>query len=129
MQFRTFCVSALTDEGASELNAFLRSHRILSVDKQMSEQENKWLFCVQYLATNEGSNSERRSKVDDPGLFEYFGGRGEYATQRNEERKGFFLCALRSFALSSLTESARCFGQDSRTCFPTYTFGRMLTDS
>lgn len=48
--------------------------------------------------------------------------RDEYATQRNEERKGFFLCALRSLVLSSLTESARSFGQDSHNCFPTYTF-------
>ena len=42
---------------SAELNGFLRSHRVLSVDRRWVDQgtESFWSFCVDYLETGGGS--------------------------------------------------------------------------
>ena len=52
MAYRFFAIP-IRDEGsaAAELNGFLRSHRVLAVDRRWVEQgsESFWSFCVDYL--------------------------------------------------------------------------------
>ncbi|QDU85603.1 hypothetical protein Pla163_27350 [Planctomycetes bacterium Pla163] len=52
MQLQVFAVPMVGDEAALEqVNAFLRSHRVLSVDKTAVVHEGRqfWSFCVEYL--------------------------------------------------------------------------------
>jgi superfamily II DNA helicase RecQ len=75
MAYRVFVVP-VRDEGpaASELNGFLRSRRVLSVDRRWVEQgtESFWSFCVDYLESGgggpspaaAGKNGALRGKVD-----------------------------------------------------------------
>jgi superfamily II DNA helicase RecQ len=57
MAYRIFVVSA-RDEGAAtaELNGFLRSHRVLAVDRRWVKQDGEcyWSFCVDYLESGAG---------------------------------------------------------------------------
>jgi len=72
MAFKFFTVPILNSDAAeSELNAFLRSHRVLSVDRRCVDQgpSSFWSFCVDYLEQGAaGSSGSRqpanRSKVD-----------------------------------------------------------------
>lgn len=53
MQYKFFQIPALDPSLAeTELNAFLRSHRVVTVDKQFSSSSSGgfWAFCVTYLA-------------------------------------------------------------------------------
>ena len=52
MQFRLFCCPASGEEvPLEELNAFLRSHRVLSVERELvsAGSSPSWCFCVEYL--------------------------------------------------------------------------------
>src|SRR3989304_10088219 len=52
MQFKLFSIPATGDsEAEEELNRFLRSHRAVSVQKELvqSGQTACWYFCVEYL--------------------------------------------------------------------------------
>ena len=52
MQFRLFSIPATGDtEAEEELNRFLRSHRAVSVQKELVQggQTAYWCFCVEYL--------------------------------------------------------------------------------
>jgi superfamily II DNA helicase RecQ len=52
MQFRVFAIPATgSPDLEAELNAFLRSHRIVSVQKTLENWESspRWCFCVEYL--------------------------------------------------------------------------------
>lgn len=50
MQLKVFSVSAQGgEEAVEEMNRFLRSHRVLSIEKRMVEQGGYWSFCVEYL--------------------------------------------------------------------------------
>ena len=56
---------------AAGLNGFLRSHRVLTVDRRWVDQgaESFWSFCVDYLesaggSSSEGKNGPVRGKVD-----------------------------------------------------------------
>jgi len=50
MQLRVFSVPAEgSEEAVEDLNKFLRSHRVLSIEKRMVEQGGYWSFCVEYL--------------------------------------------------------------------------------
>jgi superfamily II DNA helicase RecQ len=52
MQFKLFSIPATGDAGAEEeLNLFLRSHRAVSVEKELVQggQTAYWCFCVEYL--------------------------------------------------------------------------------
>ena len=73
MSFKFFTVS-IQDDGtaAAELNGFLRSHRVLSVDRRWVEQgaSSFWSFCIDYLEHATGglgparAGSAPRGKVD-----------------------------------------------------------------
>lgn len=57
MQLRLFVLPVKNLEAAeAEMNAFLRSHRVLSVKKELvAEGENSfWTFCVEYLESAPG---------------------------------------------------------------------------
>ena len=52
MQFKLFSIPATGDaEAEEELNRFLRSHRAVSVQKELVQggQTTNWCFCVEYL--------------------------------------------------------------------------------
>ena len=52
MAYRIFRVPLLADSSAmEELNGFLRSHRVLNVDRRFAEsgEQSFWTFCVDYL--------------------------------------------------------------------------------
>lgn len=52
MQFKLFSIAATGDtEAEAELNRFLRSHRAVSVEKQLVQSGGTacWFFCVEYL--------------------------------------------------------------------------------
>ena len=67
MAFKTFTIP-IRDSEASEadLNAFLRSHKVLSVDRIWVDQGSNsfWSFCVDYLESAVGStgSSHRRDR-------------------------------------------------------------------
>ena len=58
MAYRVFTIS-VRDEGsaAADLNGFLRSRRVLSVDRRWVDQgsESFWSFCVDYLESSGGA--------------------------------------------------------------------------
>lgn len=68
-QFATFYVP-IRDDGqmVEELNAFLRSHRVLHVEKQV--EDGGWIFCVEWMAgggdghETSGGWRRERAKVD-----------------------------------------------------------------
>jgi superfamily II DNA helicase RecQ len=72
MAFKFFTVTIQQpDPAAAELNAFLQSHRVLTVDRRWVDlgAESFWSFCVDYLdrtaaADARGPAGEKRSKVD-----------------------------------------------------------------
>ncbi len=72
MAFKLFTVPIHNGEAAEdELNAFLRSHRVLSVEQRWVDQgaTSFWSFCIDYLdpAANGGKGSRRsgqRGKID-----------------------------------------------------------------
>jgi len=72
MAFKFFTIP-IHDAGQAEgeLNGFLRSHRVLSVDRRWVEEgaSSFWSFCVDYLETSSGAmgdgrQSAQRGKVD-----------------------------------------------------------------
>ncbi len=75
MAYRFFTIS-VRDEGpaAADLNGFLRSRRVLSVDRRWVDEgsESFWSFCVDYLESSGGAtggappgrNGTNRGKVD-----------------------------------------------------------------
>lgn len=69
MQFRVFSIAATGDlDGEEELNRFLRSHRVVSVEKQLVVEGGSayWCFCVEHLLGPQasGTGSKGRSRVD-----------------------------------------------------------------
>lgn len=53
MAYRVFSVPAMagTDDEAAELNAFLRGHRVVAVNREFVQDGagSRWCFCVEYL--------------------------------------------------------------------------------
>jgi hypothetical protein len=51
MQLKVFAVTAQGgEEAVEEMNKFLRSHRVLSIERRLVEQGGAyWSFCVEYL--------------------------------------------------------------------------------
>ena len=84
MQLRLFILPVKNlDAAEAEMNAFLRSHRVLTVKKEfVSDGENSfWTFCVEYLESAPGgpggTSLSGRPKVDykevlKPEEFEVF---------------------------------------------------------
>jgi superfamily II DNA helicase RecQ len=70
MAYRFFAVSTRPDPAAeAELNGFLASHRILSVDRRLVEATDGvfWAFCVDFLDRSAASSQRdvrNRSQVD-----------------------------------------------------------------
>lgn len=61
MQYNTFFIPLMDDgEAQEELNAFLRSKRVLSVDKAFIN--SGWSFCVEWLEGGKSIESGNRSK-------------------------------------------------------------------
>jgi len=58
MAYRFFVIPAFHPEGAQdELNAFIRSHRVLSVDRRWIDHgdTSHWSFCVDYVESSGGT--------------------------------------------------------------------------
>ena len=70
MQIKIFTIPVLSGELANEeLNKFLRSQKIVDIEKQVVVQKDSvyWSFCVTYLPIIQQSHAEgggRREKVD-----------------------------------------------------------------
>ncbi|WP_026232157.1 HRDC domain-containing protein [Neolewinella persica] len=69
MQIKIFSMPVWGDEAQEEkLNKFLRSHRILQVEKQFiaDGSNSQWCFCVEYLEGGEPikRSSRKQAKVD-----------------------------------------------------------------
>lgn len=66
MQLKVFAVPGQGGEEAmEEMNKFLRSHRVLSIEKRMVEQGGYWSFCVEYLErAGDGGGSPAKRGVD-----------------------------------------------------------------
>ena len=65
--YRFFVIPVRTSAGAEEeLNRFLRSHRVLSVDRRWVDQgsESFWSFCVDYLETGQAGSALNRGPGD-----------------------------------------------------------------
>ncbi len=70
MAYRFFVVP-VHDEGSAiaELNGFVRSHRVLSVDRRWVDQgtESFWSFCVDYLERVAGGGADWQGQCHEPG--------------------------------------------------------------
>lgn len=72
MQYRVFAIPATgSPDLEEELNHFLRSHKVVSVQKtvEMIDGAPRWCFCVEYLeggasGGNAGRSSGRSKRVD-----------------------------------------------------------------
>jgi superfamily II DNA helicase RecQ len=70
MAFRFFTIPIYSpDEPSRELNEFLRSRRIIKVDRQWVPEASLWSLCVEFLdgasATScEGRSTSSREKID-----------------------------------------------------------------
>ena len=90
-QFMTFFISPFSEPSSSaELNNFLKSHRIINVEKRLidGERGTGWVFLVEYTE-NEGGKSAytMSSKVDwrdvlNPSQFAVYDLRFEHFQQR-----------------------------------------------
>ncbi len=71
MQFRLFSIPATGDvEGEAALNGFLRSHRAVSVQRELVQAAGStyWCFCVEYIEGPAGAaaadKGDNRRRVD-----------------------------------------------------------------
>ena len=73
MQLRFFQIPVGGDDSASdELNRFLRTHRVLQVDRQLVSREGgaSWAVCVEYLV-GEADEKKSRSSVSERKKIDY----------------------------------------------------------
>ncbi len=69
MQFKLFKIPVSSPEQSEELNTWLRSHRILGVERQFCpDNGGYWTFCVEYMdgAVSQESAPAYRNKKKDP---------------------------------------------------------------
>lgn len=70
MQIKIFTVPVMSGEQINEeLNLFLRSQKIIEIDRQLINQKDAafWSFCITYLPVTTASNAsanEHRGKID-----------------------------------------------------------------
>lgn len=76
MQYEIYTIPlAESSESVEKLNKFLRSNRIISIDKELVRFSDTayWSFCIQYLPLNgigqSQFNAERREKTDYKNLL------------------------------------------------------------
>ena len=70
MQIKLFSIPIIGDENdtlTNELNSFLRSHRILNVERHLVTTSNSglWCFCVEYVDGSTISNARQGGKKID----------------------------------------------------------------
>ena len=70
MQIKLFSIPIIGDENdtlTNELNSFLRSHRILNVERHLVTTTNSglWCFCVEYVDGSTISNARQGGKKID----------------------------------------------------------------
>jgi superfamily II DNA helicase RecQ len=127
MQFKIFTIPADDDDGTfiEEVNKFLRSHKVLEVEQQLSRGKtgDNWRFCVKYLANSPSAETAKPqgiSRIDyretlDEATFARFSllreGRKKIAEEEgmpvfaiftNEELAG--IAALDEMTVSNLTQ-------------------------
>jgi superfamily II DNA helicase RecQ len=79
MQIRFFTIPIeMVDNHHDELNLFLRTHKVVELEKQLVQMHGHacWCFCISYLSQNQIENSPKE-KVDykrvlEPEIFEKF---------------------------------------------------------
>jgi superfamily II DNA helicase RecQ len=51
MLFKIITVSAIESQEENELNSFLSSHKVISIEKHLMTENNQnfWTFCIQYM--------------------------------------------------------------------------------
>lgn len=68
MQFRFYAIPIAGDKTVEdELNAFVRSHKIVAIDKQFSDKDSAWVFCITYIENSvatSGSFQSKKEKID-----------------------------------------------------------------
>lgn len=68
MQIRVFTIRALDadDQGADDLNAFLRTHRVATVDRKFVEDgaNSYWSICVTFVDGGGGATSGASTRAD-----------------------------------------------------------------
>ena len=67
MQIKIFTIPIIGGETIlDEMNAFLRSKRVLTTENQLVNNDNGsfWCFCIKYLEEEVKTNKFRRNKVD-----------------------------------------------------------------
>lgn len=68
MQFRIYSIPVMGDPSSeAELNAFLRTHRVISVRRELVQPEGAafWSFCVEYLDGHSVAVRSADSKASD----------------------------------------------------------------
>ena len=66
MQLKTFTIS-LNDDAEAEVNAFLRQHRVLSIDRHFVDDgaNSFWAICISYIETsNRPTSNSKKTKID-----------------------------------------------------------------
>ena len=67
MQYQVFAVSVHGNSTqVEEMNRFLRSHRVLTVERQLVEegQNSFWTFCVEFLETAGPAEGRNEGRID-----------------------------------------------------------------
>lgn len=65
MQIKLFTIPTIGGEAATEeMNRFLRSHKILQVDSQLTQQGDNvnWCFCIRYI--DKPVSEKKASRID-----------------------------------------------------------------
>jgi len=68
IQIKLFTLPAMSSDSEDSLNRFLRSHRVLEVDRHLVQMKEGafWCFCVSYLESpNDAGRSKSRSQRVD----------------------------------------------------------------
>lgn len=67
MQYKIYSIPVPSKSGQEEgLNAFLRSHKVLSVKEYLiqNKEQNFLLFSIEYIATSSDVASDKKNRVD-----------------------------------------------------------------
>ena len=67
MQLKTFTISLHDDGAEADVNAFLRQHRVLSIDRHFVEDgaNSLWAICISYIdPSNRPAANSKKAKID-----------------------------------------------------------------
>ena len=112
MQLKTFTIHANNTEEQEEVNKFLRSHRVLTVDRQFSaENGGCWFLLVLYQESGAGEiqSASRSKKVDYRELLspEEFGRFAKFREIRKEIASKQGIPAYAVFTDEELSQMAK----------------------